>query len=189
MANPLVTRETIEAEVKKALAATLRIEEDGIDLSKSVVNELQATSIDFLDINFRLESTFGIQLATQLLLDHVEELLGEGVAIDTNNQITAPAAALLRQYFGDLPELKAGLYADEIPSLVTGHIVADGVEKIVEQLPAACGSCGKSEWRSEDGAKVTCGSCEAEAEYPDGDTLIQAWINQVEKDQQLFAGA
>ena len=189
MANPLVTRARIEEEVKNSLAATLRTDADSIDLSGSVVNDLQATSIDFLDINFRLESAFGVQLATQLLLDHVEEEVGEGKAIDTNNQITAPAAEFLKLYFGDRPELKAGLYADEIPQLVTGTIVADGVERIVEHLPEKCEDCGASAWKTEDGAKVVCGSCGAEAQYPDGDTLIKAWINKIEDEQKLFSGA
>ena len=67
MANPYVTLETIEEEVKKALAATLRKEQSQVDLDSSIMNDLGATSIDFLDINFRLENTFGIQLATQLV--------------------------------------------------------------------------------------------------------------------------
>lgn len=188
MANALVTREKVEDEVKNALAATLRIEADSIDMDASIVNGLQATSIDFLDINFRLENAFGIQVATQLLLDHVEEQLGEGKAIDGNNQITPAAAELLRLYFGDLEGIKAGMYADEIPTLVTPRIVADGMLKILDNLPEAC-TCGASEWKSEDGAKVVCGSCGAEAEYPDGDTLVTKWINDVEAEKNLFASA
>ena len=89
MANPLVTRERIEQEVRAALATTLRTDADGIDMQASIINGLHATSIDFLDINFRLEGVFGVQMATQMLLDHVEEELGEGKAIDRDNKITA----------------------------------------------------------------------------------------------------
>ncbi len=189
MPNPLVTREKLEAEVRAALAATLRIEPTTIDMSASVVNGLQATSIDFLDINFRLENSFGIQVQTQLLLDHVEEQLGEGKAIDANNQITPAAAELLKLYFGDIEGIKAGMYADEIPTLVTPGIIADGMERILEHLPASCASCGASDWKSEDGAKVVCGGCAAEAEYPDGDTLVTQWIQSVEAEKNLFASA
>ena len=73
--------ERIEDEVRAALATTLRIEPDTVGMEKSIINDLGATSIDFLDINFRLEQVFGIQLASQLLLDHVEEVCGEGTAI------------------------------------------------------------------------------------------------------------
>ena len=82
MANPHIQRATIEDEVRAALDTTLRHDAEAIDLESSIVTDLGATSIDFLDINFRLESAFSIRLATQLLLDHVEEELGEGCAID-----------------------------------------------------------------------------------------------------------
>ena len=189
MGNPFVTRERIEEEVRKALAVTLRRKEDGIDLDGSIMNDLGATSIDFLDINFRLESTFGIQLATQLLLDAVEEELGEGKAIDKENRITEGAASLLRLHLGDKPDLKAGLYADEVPALVTPEVLVKSVAGIVDHLPEACTSCGASDWKSDDGCKVECGACGKEAEYPDGDTLTRAWIQQIEKDHAFFAGA
>ena len=188
MANPHVSRETIEAEVRAALAATLRKDADTIDMSKSIVKDLGATSIDFLDINFRLEGAFGIQLATQLMLDHVEEQVGEGQAIDADNKITAPAAELLTMYFGELPGLEAGISADEIPALVTPSVVADGVERLLDELPAAC-SCGASDWKSEDGRKVVCGACGDEAEYPDGDDMIEAWIQSVQAERKLFPSA
>ena len=186
MSNPHVTRERIDDEVKKALAATLRKEPADIDLTGSIVKDLGATSIDFLDINFSLERAFDIQLATQLLLDSVEEQVGEGKAIDGENRITEPAAKLLRLYFGDLDAIKPGIFADEIPSLVTGTIVADGVARIVDQLPEHCTHCNASEWKSDDGVKVVCGACGEPAEYPNGDDLVESWIEQVQAEHQLF---
>lgn len=180
MANPHVTRERIDQEVRAALATTLRIENpDGIGMDQSVIGDLGATSIDFLDINFRLEQVFGIQLASQLLLDHVEEVLGEGTAIDRENKITAGAAGLLKEQFGDDAPIEAGMYADEIPQFVTAGSIATAVDKILESLPDACPACSASAWKSEDGAKVVCGECGADAEYKDGDELTQAWIHDV----------
>jgi len=187
MANPYVTREAIEEEVRKALAATLRKEESQIGLDQSIMNDLGATSIDFLDINFRLENAFGIQLATQLLLDHVEEIVGEGKAIDADNKITEGAARLLAIYLGERPDLKAGLYADEVPTLVTPQVLVQSVEGITGHLPEACTHCGEKAWKSDDGRAVLCGACGKPAEYPDGDTLTQQWIEGVQKEQGLFA--
>ena len=79
MPNPHVTRDRVDQEVRAALATTLRTDADAIEMDTSIVTGLGATSIDFLDINFRLENAFGVQLATQLLLDHVEEELGEAL--------------------------------------------------------------------------------------------------------------
>jgi len=189
MANPLVSDARIEEEVRKTLAVTLRVEADDIDLNASIVRALGATSIDFLDANFRLESTFGIQLATQLMLDHVEEELGEGTAIDEKDRITDAAATLLRSYLGDIPELKGGLDADKVPSLVTPMVLIKSVRGITDHLPERCPSCDAADWKSEDGAIVLCGSCGKQAEYPDGDTLTKNWIHAFEDEHHLFTNA
>lgn len=189
MPNPHVKRERVEEEVRQALAATLRADAQAIDLDASIVDALGATSIDFLDVNFRLESAFGLQLATQLVLDHVEEELGEGKAIDRNNQITRAAAELLRMHLGDHPDLKAGMYADEVSRLVTPETLVSAILSITSHLPTACTHCKASAWQSTDGAKVVCGACSKDAEYPSGDELTRAWIRQVEQEQRLFASA
>ena len=189
MSNALVPDIRIEEEVKKALAATLRVDADTIDLDASIVQGLGATSIDFLDVNFRLEKAFGIQLATQLMLDHVEEELGEESAIDRKDQITEAAAALLRTHLGELPELKAGLYAEDVPTFVTPRVLVRSVRVITDELPAECGHCGAADWKSEDGARVACGACGKPTRYPDGDTLTRQWIHAFEDEHHLFAGA
>jgi acyl carrier protein len=189
MTNPLVTRDRVADEVRSALATTLRIEPESIDMDTSIIEGLNATSIDFLDINFRLENVFGIQMATQLLLDHVEEELGEGKAIDRDNQVTPAAAELLKLHLGDHEGLKAGMYADEVANVVTPNVVVDGVCRILDTLPEKCTECGAADWKSEDGAKVKCGACDHEAVYPDGDELTKRWIRDTEQDKQLFAGA
>ncbi len=189
MSNSLITDSRIEEEVRKTLAATLRVEADEIDLNASIVKALGATSIDFLDANFRLEATFGIQLATQLLLDHVEEELGEGTAIDEDDKITEAAAALLRSYLGDIPKLVAGLDAHKVPTLVTPMVLVRSVRAITDELPAECTHCSASDWKTSDGAQVACGACGKPAEYPDGDTLTQRWIQEFEREHHLFAGA
>jgi len=188
MANPLIQRATIEDEVRAAVAATLRRDAGSVDLDASIVNDLGATSIDFLDINFRLESTFGIRLATQLLLDHVEEELGEGCAIDKDDKITEAAATLLRLHLGEQPGLEAGVYAEEVPSFVTPMVLVKSVEGITNELPDACTRCKEAAWKSDDGRKVVCGACSKPAEYPDGDELTKRWIHDFEREHHLFRG-
>jgi acyl carrier protein len=188
MANPHVSHDRIEQEVRAALATTLRKDPETIGMDASIVSDLHGSSLDFLDVNFRLENTFGVRLAGQLLLDHVEEELGEGTAIDRDNRVTPAAAELLRLHLGDLPGLAAGMYADEVAAVVTPRVVVDGVERILDTLPDLCPSCG-SAWMSTDGAKVTCSACGGAASYPDGDELTKRWIHDVEREKQLFAGS
>ncbi len=187
MANALITRERIDTEVRQAIATTLRKEADAIDMNASIKSALGATSLDFLDINFRLENTFGVRLASQMLVDHVEEEFGEGIAVDRDDKLTESAATLMRMYLGDNDDLKAGMFRDEIPDLVTPKIIAESVEAIVGELPEACPSCGASSWGSADGAKVICTNCNKDAAYPDGDELTKRWIHKVQNERKLFA--
>ncbi len=58
----------------------------------SLIKDLGAESLDFLDINYRLEQTFGIKMARRSVLDHMEELFGEETAIDSDGKLTDKAA-------------------------------------------------------------------------------------------------
>ena len=188
MSNPLVTRDRIDAEVRKALAKALRKDEAEIGMDASVLADLGGTSLDFLDVSFRLEQAFGIKMASRVLLDHVEEAFGEGKAIDAQNRLTKAGAEVLRLRLGEHADLKAGMYSDEVPAFVTPKTLAQGVEDVVSRLPAACG-CGASAWKSEDGSHVKCGACGKGAVYPDGDAVTREWLDQVERERHLFAAA
>src|SRR5207247_5406309 len=111
MANPFVTPERVDDEVKKALGKALRKDPSAIGMDQSVVGDLGGSSLDFLDVTFKLEQAFGIRLAHQVLLDHVEETFGEGCAIDASGRLTAGAVEVLRLRLGDHPALATGMYA------------------------------------------------------------------------------
>jgi acyl carrier protein len=54
--------EEIYGKVARVLAETLNVDEDGITPAASLQGDLGAESIDFLDIVFRLEREFGIEI-------------------------------------------------------------------------------------------------------------------------------
>jgi acyl carrier protein len=189
MANPLVGDARVEEEVRKAVAKALRKDESQIDMDASVTEVLGGTSLDFLDITFRLEQAFGIKLPHTLVVDQVEEMFGEGKAVDEKNCLTREAVEILRVRLGDHPSLKEGMYSDEVPALVTPRTLAQGVREVLAGLPTACPSCKATSWKSDDGAKVVCGSCGKPAPYPDGDTVARDWIRRVVEEKRLFAVA
>ena len=188
MSNALVTEARITEEVQKALAKSLRKEVSAIRMDASIIEELGGTSLDFLDMTFRLEQAFGLRLAHTTILDHVEETFGEGKAIDANGCLTRDAATILRMRLGEHASLVPGAYADEVAKLVTPKTLWSGVDEISARLPAACTHCKATAWQSADGAKVKCGACAKDAVYPDGDSLTKAWLAEVAKQKGLFAG-
>src|SRR5262245_56602140 len=188
MGNAFVSDDRIAEEVRKALAKSLRKPDPAaISMNTSIIDDLNGTSLDFLDMTFRLEQAFGIRLAHTTVLDHIEETFGEGKAIDRAGALTKDAVAILRMRMVDLPDLQPGMYSDEIPKLVTPDVLANGVREVLRRLPEKCTHCGATSWTSPDGLKVKCGACGKDAAYPEGDALTKAWLQEVAKEQGLFA--
>jgi acyl carrier protein len=187
MANPLVTEARIDEEVRKAVAQSLRKDPSAVRPDASIMTDLGGTSLDFLDMTFRLEQAFGVRLSHATIVDHIEEAFGEGKAIDAQGSLTADAVEILRSRFGAEGALQPGMYADEVPRLVTPATLAVGVREILSRLPATCTHCKATKWESSNGARVKCGACGKDAVYPDGDALIRSWLEETAKSRGLFA--
>lgn len=179
----------IDEEVRRAVAKALRKDEAAVSMGASIIEDLGGTSLDFLDITFRLEQSFGVKLPHSLLVDQIEELYGEGSAVDGGGRLTKGAVEVVRLRLGDHAALKEGIYADEVPALVTPAGLAQGVKEILGHLPAACGACHATVWKAVDGVKAACASCGKPPALPDGDALSRAWIQQVAREKHLFAAA
>jgi acyl carrier protein len=183
----LIRQERVYEELTKALVETLRAKPENVKPESSLVKDLGAESLDFLDIDYRVEQAFGIKMARHFFIEHVEEMFGEGAAIDPDGRLTEPALTLLKSRYGEenLPDLSAGLEMDQLSGLITVRSMADAVTSILATLPEAC-ACGASAWKADDGAHVTCGACGAAAAYTNGDDLIQQWLTRVQAETGLF---
>jgi len=173
----LIPRQRVLAELTKALAETLRIDEQAIRPASSITRDLGGESLDFLDVNYRMEQAFGIRMARHFFLEHIEEIFGEGAAIDGDGRLTVAAITLLQRRYGGtgMPDVSGGLDMDEVPAFVTVQAVADVVTGILDTLPEKC-RCGAAAWRSGDGTHITCGGCGEAAAFTDGDELIRQWL-------------
>lgn len=187
MSQNLITEEKVFEELKKAIVETLRVEEGSIARESSLINDLGAESLDFLDINYRLEQAFGMKMARHFVLEHIEEMFGEGTAIDEEGRLTGKAIELLKIRFGNnMPELQAGMDMDEIPAMVTVQSMVQGVMDILNSLPDKCSNCANAAWKSDDGVKIKCGSCGEGATFTNGDDLIKAWLTRVQEEKNIF---
>src|SRR5512147_2918579 len=100
MSQGLITEQIVIEEVKKAIVETLGVDETTISPESSLMRDLGAESLDFLDINYRLEQVFGLKLARHSILEHIEEVFGEDSAIDGSGQLTEQAVRFLLERFG-----------------------------------------------------------------------------------------
>lgn len=187
MKQELVTEDDVIVELKRVLAETLRIDDSAIQADSSLINDLGAESLDFLDVAYQLEQAFGIKMARHHVLEHVEEMYGEGKAIDEETDELTPAAVeLLRTRFGaDAPGISEGMDMDGVPALVSVRSMARGVLDVLDTLPEQCNACGASAWKKA-GTQIRCGACDAPASFANGDDLMQDWIEQVQEAKHLF---
>lgn len=73
------TRAEIRASLAKILVESLGLDEASVTDEASLVRDLGAESIDFLDISFKCQQTFGVDLPSRLIQDKILEWRGLGV--------------------------------------------------------------------------------------------------------------
>lgn len=186
MSQNLISDDAILEEVKQAIAHTTGIEKEAIAPDSSLVDDLGVLSLDFLDINFRLEQVFGIKMARNFVLEHVEEMFGEGVAINEESEVTEKGVEVLKLRLNEAADdLEPGTPVDELPALVTPRTLAGAVRDVLNYLPGK--SPSGADWKIEDGTRVVCAETGQPASLPSGDEVVQNWLNGVQEERGLFS--
>jgi acyl carrier protein len=174
-------------EVKKAISEGLDIGAKRVKPESSLIKDLGAESLDFLDINYRLEQTFGIKMARHSIMEHMEEMFGEESAIDADGKLTEKAVKVFSLRFNNAGgELYAGMDMDELPGQVTVQSIADGVGNLLDSLPESCTNCGAQSWKVEEETRIQCSACSEFAAFANGDDLIDKWLTDVQEQQKIF---
>ncbi|MCW5588993.1 MAG: acyl carrier protein [Legionellales bacterium] len=106
--------------VKEILADVLAIDEDDIKLTSSLIDDLDAESIDFLDLVFRLEREFKVKIPRGQIEKEVRGNLSDE-EFEKNGVVTDAGLAALRSYLTEVPadRIKTGLKVNNIPRLFT----------------------------------------------------------------------
>lgn len=177
----VIDREKVMTELRSAVADTLRLDEAAVEPTHSLVRDLAAESLDFLDINYRMEQAFGIKMARHFVLEHAEEIFGEGTMVDDLGRLTQGGVALLRRRYpeGEIGDEMVGFDMGEVPALITVDAIADTVMDLLSTLPEEC-PCGATAWSTADGTHIVCKVCDRPADLVDGDRRIRTWLRTVE---------
>ena len=89
-----MTREEVFEKVRQALVDALSVEDDEITESATLTGDLQAESIDILDIVFRLEKAFNIKISQEELTPR--DVLSNPEYVN-NRKLNAAGLAALKQ--------------------------------------------------------------------------------------------
>jgi acyl carrier protein len=128
----MASRDEIFEKVKAALVEALGVDEDEISPEATMVGDLGAESIDFLDIVFRLEKAFGIKISRGELFP--EDVLSSSEFV-TNGKVNAAGISALksRMPFIDLAKFEANPSVQNFANTLT---VEDMVRYVESKLAA-----------------------------------------------------
>jgi len=125
------TKEEIFAKIQTALVDALGVEEEDVTMEATLVGDLGAESIDFLDIVFRLEKAFSIKIPRGELFP--EDVLTNSEYVQDGRVTEAGLAELRsRMPFANLDEFSKNPVVQDFGSLLT---VADMCRFIETKVP------------------------------------------------------
>ncbi|NOS69346.1 MAG: acyl carrier protein [Verrucomicrobia bacterium] len=141
MSNITITKEEIQAiypKVAATIADALACDEDKVKADASLINDLGAESIDFLDIVFRLERAFKVKIPRGKIVEEARGPLTED-QFQSNGMVTDAGVARLREFLSEVPadRIKSPLKAAEIPRLFTVETFAKMVIRQQKAAPQA----------------------------------------------------
>jgi acyl carrier protein len=101
--------------VRDAFAEALGLDEDEVELHHKIIEDLDAESLDFLDIAFRLERAFDIKIPRGGIESAAREGVGEE-EYEVDGVLTPAALERLREAMPEVPagELTEGLRTAEV---------------------------------------------------------------------------
>ncbi|HMN75769.1 MAG TPA: phosphopantetheine-binding protein [Burkholderiaceae bacterium] len=118
-----ITKEEINAvfpTVAQTMADALGCDLEDIKLDVSLIEGLDAESIDFLDMVFRLERAFKIKIPRGKIVENARGTLSEA-EFESGGIVTDAGMAQLRAYLTEIPadRFKTPMKAKDIPRLFT----------------------------------------------------------------------
>src|SRR5512139_2835589 len=112
--------DAIYGKVAKTIADALGCEVDEVKPDASLIEELGAESIDFLDLVFRLERAFGVKIPRGKIVEDARGDLAES-DFEQKGVLTEVGNKRLREFLSEVPaeRFKTPMKSADIPKLFT----------------------------------------------------------------------
>ena len=122
------SKEEVFEKVRESLVDALGVDDDEVTAEATLVGDLGAESIDFLDIVFRMEKSFGIKIPREELFP-AEGLMSNNEFV-SNGKITEKGLAELKAQMPhtDFASFEANPEVSKIPDLFTVDALVNFIE-------------------------------------------------------------
>ena len=124
--------------VAKTIADALGCELDDVKPDASLITDLGAESIDFLDLVFRLERAFKVKIPRGKIIEDARGDLPEA-AFEQKGMVTESGLATLRSFLSEVPaeRIRPPLKVADVPRLFTPQTFAKLVIRAQREQGAA----------------------------------------------------
>ncbi|MBX9584805.1 MAG: acyl carrier protein [Gemmataceae bacterium] len=123
------TKDEVFQKVRSTLVDALNVDEDEVTPSARLRGDLNAESIDFLDIVFRLEKQFGVKIPREELFP--ESIFQGDADFVADGKVTPKGLAELqeRMPFADLSEFRKDPRLDKMEDLFTVDLIVNYLQR------------------------------------------------------------
>ena len=141
MGEQVITQQDIDAvfpKVAQVIADALGCDAEDVKPQVPLIEGLDAESIDFLDLVFRLERSFGVKIPRGKIVEDARGELPES-EFEQKGIVTDAGLARLREFLSEVPadRFKTPMKASDIPRLFTPETFCKVVIRAERSLPAA----------------------------------------------------
>jgi acyl carrier protein len=151
-----------------------------LTLDSKLGAELGLESLDYMELEFQLETTFGIEFYHGSAIEKLSELLAPR-QLEDNGLLTEDGAAVLRLRLPEVDpdRLVSGLPVAGIEAKFTPRTWIRVVHELLQARPPRCGSCGSERLDVLKPSVLRCASCGTELRSPAGDECLTMWASTV----------
>jgi acyl carrier protein len=180
MNNPY-SEEQMLAVVQRTLVNVLGCTQDELGAEVALSNDLDADSLDFVDLRYNLEKQLSLLLPQKSVLDHLETATGQAELVLEQGRLTPLAAyALQHSQFAYSPQqVSAGMLPMDVMSIATVGNWASLCHGIFAHLPHSCPDCNCEQAEVAANGKAACVGCGAYLKPRSGDEVMAATMQQV----------
>jgi len=149
---------------------------EGISPDSRLSDDLGMTSLDFVDLEHRIEIDFGIGFYHGSAVEKLEELLGTENLVE-DGLLTPFGAAVLRLRLPEInpDRLREGEPAAGIEAMFTPRTWIRVVKELLNARPETCPHCESNRLEVSKPSILICKTCNKEVRCPDGEECLTAW--------------
>lgn len=166
--------------VRQAIIAIRQDLGDRLTPDSDLGEELGLESLDYVDIEFQLETTFGVELYHGSAVEKLSELLAPR-QLEEDGLLTTDGAAVLRLRLPEIDpdRLRPGQPVAGIEAKFTPRTWVRVVKELVHARPQRCPSCGSERLEVTKPSLLRCDGCSAELRSPDGEEYLAIWARTI----------